>query len=506
MAEYTPNANLYKWNKVDNKLQTITEMASNADKIDSSLKDLGFNLAWNALLVVNGDWTAALQNALDNHTNVIIPSKIRIDGQVTVSKFGAILQSNQQLYGSAEIEYRGVLNPIKVLGSANYVYFKNIHLKGIPDVSTDYYNTGTIGIDVTDGYTSIHLDKCWIEGFQFLVKSNYNNFYNKFTDCRFEKAKECLSNFSLNNLEVKGCRFGKFYDAIVCNGQNGGLIVEKNSFETFNGAIVKTTGVEQGLVVFKDNYVEIYDSVDLPTNFPNQTANGALPGKFGGNILFTGYYGTLKILNNELQLGGVFRVTSLAACDHFESTGNNLHLFSTGNNLDRLYGLPILKSYQMNDRLGKDIGAGPYSRTYSPVAIAVTNPYNMNVYYDPIQNKEILASQRIYTPTLTNGWSAPDATHGVPRAFLNKEGLYLQGLLTGTGNTGIIAFTIPAANRPLSYGTARAYCNLTAFSNYGAGSAVRFRYIYSSGEFRLEGTPSDLANISLDGLVIPMQI
>src|SRR5690606_27992366 len=100
----------------------------------------------------------------------------------------------------------------------------------------------------------------------------------------------------------------------------------------------------QGAVKFTDNYVEIYDSENLPTNFPNNEVSGELVGKFGGNTLFTGPFGTLVLRDNELQLDGVFRIGTLSSCDYLESVGNNIHIHSSGSNLDKLWSSPALKS------------------------------------------------------------------------------------------------------------------------------------------------------------------
>lgn len=44
MPEFTPNSNLYKWNKTDTKQTTITEMANNANKIDSAFANVDSRL------------------------------------------------------------------------------------------------------------------------------------------------------------------------------------------------------------------------------------------------------------------------------------------------------------------------------------------------------------------------------------------------------------------------------------------------------------------------------
>lgn len=481
------------------------------DRLDASekrLEDLGYNIRWNALLALNGDWTNAIQTALDNYTHVYIPSGTFKYTSLTIKKFGAVISGSGHLYGGSTLEYSGAGTSIQVLDTVNYLTVKNLQIKGIPAVSTDFYNTGSLAIDITAGNTSIVCDSVFFTGFETLVKANYNGFYNKFINCRFDRFKNGIHQFSVNNLEVKGCRFVRFNNAMTVNGAGGPLTISKSSFEVFNGYIVGTSGVEKGLVIFKDNYVEIYDSENLPTNFPQAT--NALAGKFGGNILFTGPIGTLILKDNELQIGGVFRVVSLSDCDHLESTGNLIHLYQTGNNLNNLYSCATpLRYVNIQDRLGKSIGAtGPYSRTYSTSAstLYTSKPYDNYKHYDAVLDKEFFNPKKVYGPSLLNGWVPGDVNSGPPKIIFEKEGLYLQGLVTGTNRTGVVILNLPVENRPFEIGTSRAYCNLGTASDEGSGNQVRLRYLYASGDLRLEGTPASTNLITLDGLFIPARI
>lgn len=60
MPQYTPNLQLYKWDKTDSKVDTITEMASNAHKIDTKLKDVDESIAQ-----INTDLTTTTATAND---------------------------------------------------------------------------------------------------------------------------------------------------------------------------------------------------------------------------------------------------------------------------------------------------------------------------------------------------------------------------------------------------------------------------------------------------------
>jgi len=454
------------------------------------------------------DDTAAIQAAINTGKSVYLPPGVYKHTSLTISTFGQSIIGAGQLYGGSQLLFIGTGTAITVLGATNYLRIQNLRISGKPIVPTDYYNTGDVGIDITKGNTSVVMDSVWINNFEMLVKSNYNSFYNKFINCRFEMARICLHQFSDNNFEIRGCRFEKFSDATLTNGWHGPQVIRNCSFETFNGAIVNRTGTEQGLVVFQNNYVEIHDTENLPTNFPNKEATGAKPGKFGGNILFAGPFGNLILKDNELQLGGVFRIMSASACDNLESTGNNIHLYTAGNNLNSLFAsVTTFKSYNINDRLGFTLGAsGGYSQNYSQGALDVISPYNQNYFYDCVIGKERIAPQRIHTPTLQSGWTSTDVNYGPPRVYISKEGLYFQGLLDGSTKTGNVVFTLPANALPFEYGTSRAYCNVTSFANYGDGNIVRFRYLYNSGVLQLENAPASLANIRLDGLFIPLRV
>ncbi|WHY76067.1 hypothetical protein QNH20_18315 [Neobacillus sp. WH10] len=481
-------------NKVDTQL---TES-------DNRLKESGFNIRWNALLALSGDWTTAIQTALDNYTHVYIPEGTFPFTSLTVTRFGTTISGDGQLNGSSKLQYSGSAIAIKVMGSVNYLKLQNIQLLGIPAVSTDYFNIGSIGIDITDGNVSIMTDGLFISGFERCILSNYNGYYSKITNSRFEKSKECLVNFSANNLDIKDTRFQKFHNAIIVNGTN--LTISKCSFEIFNGSIVNGSGAEAGIITMKDCYVEIYDNIDLPTNFPNQIANGALAGKFGGNILFTGAFSIIKLIDNDLQLGGVFRVVSVTDCKSLESK-NLIHIYSSGNNLDRLYNPSNnLKSFNVNDTLGKDLGVGPYNRTYNQPAFTLNNPFGDNLHFDPILGRNLISFSKVHTPTLLNNWNTTDNTQGVPRVFLSLDGLTLSGHVNGTNKTGDVLFVLTDNYRPFAYTSNRTYVNLTGFTDFGSGSPVRFQYNYTNGEFKLIGAPSSLANISLDGLFIPLRI
>jgi hypothetical protein len=360
---------------------------------------------------------------------------------------------------------------------------------------------------VTAANTSPDLSDVWFQGCEIPLKGNYNGFYTKVDNCRFEQCLYPLYHFSINNLQVTRTRFKEFKDALTLNGTGGPANIKGNSFEVFNGYLVSMTGVEQGVVNFHDNYVEIYDNENLPTNFP--TAANALPGKFGGNVLFGGPYGTLSVKNNEMGLGGVYIIGSLSLCGRLESVGNNLHFHTATSNLRYMWNLPTVKSCVVKDRAGLPVAPnGGYATVYDQAnnIPLLDSPFGEFEFFDPPTGNFLLCPSHKYAPALLNGWTSPGAPDGVPAVVYTDKGLFLQGEATGTARTGDIIFTLPAAQRPLNFSSNRSYCFLTTTSDEGSGVTVQLRYLYGSGDFRLENVPASTNNIVLDGLFIPSRI
>lgn len=452
------------------------------------------------------DDTAAIQSAHDAHQIVHYPAGKYKSGPIILKKFGATLIGSGELYGASEIIYSGSGKLFTCTTDASYVQFKSgMYLHGTPAVSTDYYNTGSIAVDITAGNTSVIFDGSWVNGFEILFNSNYNSYYNRFTGNRFERFRVGLNKFSTNNLHISNNRVSRFNTAIFANGANGPIVIDKNSFEVFNGPIASMAGIEQGEVVFTNNYVELYDSVDLPTNFPASAAPNTA--KFGGNTLFTGPFGSFICKGNELQIGGCFRLFSASLnVDWIESEGNNIHVYASGNNIDRMWAAPSVGGCRINDRVGLTQGAnGGYGRAYSTPFLGQQNPNEPFYYFDCLANKSIRATVEASTLTMQNSWTSTDANAGIAKVLKKDGRTTLSGLIDGSARTAVTAFTIPLTHRPDEIGTTKLYSYFTCFSAYGGGSIVLFRYIYSSGEMRVEGSPSSLENIPLDGIEIPVR-
>ena len=453
------------------------------------------------------DDTAAIQAAVDAHQNVYFPiGTYLVTSTITCSQFGQCLIGPGNKYAPATIQYGGTGTAITFAAAANYAKLQDgIYIKGVPAVSTDYYNTGSVGIDITADALSLEMYGCWMSNFETLVKSNYNSFYNKFIDNRLEQARWVLLNFSSNNLEVKGNRIQRFNTGIIVNGNDGPTNVCENSFEVFNGNLVTSSGNEYPLVNFRGNYVEDYYTIDLPTNFPASAAPNTT--KFGGGVMFSGYaFDTLDIQDNNFQIASIFRMTSTTLMRHYIQKNNQLRFAQAGNNLYRLasFSTTELVHLEISDTKSETSTANAgFVRAYTQATLPTVSAESFYFFYDAFADTTYYRVSNPVTLTLLNGWAAPDTTFGAPKVFKKGDSTMLSGLVDGTAKTDVIVFQIPASARPYEYGTTRLFANFSAFSAYGDGTIVRFRYAYTSGDFRQEGAPASVALVPLDGIIIP---
>ena len=455
------------------------------------------------------DDTAAIQAAIDAHANVFFPSgTYTITSTITCSSFGQCLIGPGNKYAPATIQYAGSGTSIVFAATVNYAKMQDgIYVKGVPAVSTDYYNTGSVGIDVTGGAVSLEMIGCWVSNFETLVKSNCNSFYNKFIDNRLERCRTVLFNFSANNLEFKGNRVQRFNRAILVNSNDGPTNVLENSFEIFNGELIVSTGAEYPIVTFRGNYVEDYYNVDLPTNFPASAVPNTT--KFGGGILFSGSaFDTLDIQDNSFQIASIFRITSATNMRHYIQKNNQLRFAQAGNNLDRLasFGTSVLRHLEISDTSSFTGAANAgFTRTYTQASVTLPTVSldDYHFFYDAFAGVTRYRGTNVTSLTLVNGWTNPDAASGTLRAFKKGDFTILRGMIDGSSRTDIVAFQLPASARPHEYGTTSSFANFSVFSGSGSGTIVRFRYFYASGDFRVEGSPASVSNIPLDGIVIP---
>lgn len=448
------------------------------------------------------DWGPAMQAAHNENVVVHYPqtNEYKHSATITLSLFGSAVVGDANKYSSPNIRYTGSGVAWAAQAAVNYMLITGVHIVGTPTVGTDYYNTGSIALDTTLGAVSVVAVDAWISNFETILNSNFNSFYNRFSGCRIEKFKDGFLNVSANNFVIdSGTRIQGFNRLFRAAG-SGPINISESSIELFNGPIVESP-TNQILLNFKNNYVETIDSANIPTNFPANTLGDPL--KFGGNILFTGSYSTIAIQNNELQIPGSRRIGSFTTCDVLSSRGNNISIYATGNNIDRMYfSTNPVKHLDILDRRQSGFGAGPYATAYIQEAIVGTVDGDY-YFYDAIGLRVFLNTSLIVAPTLANGWTAPSVADGNPRLIKDGGVLRLSGQIDGAASTAAQVFTVPSNLRPYEYGTTRSFANFTLFAGGGAGNQIRFRYFYDTGVFQLEGAPANKNLIPIDGIVIP---
>ena len=452
------------------------------------------------------DDTAAIQAAVNAYKNVFFPlGTYKITSTVTCSQFGQCFIGPGNKYAPATIEYGGTGAAFVFTAPVNYVKMQDgIYIKGVPTVGTDYYNTGSVGIDTTAGNTSVEMVGCWMAHFETLVRANYNGFYNQFIGNRLTHCRFVLHNFSSNNLVVFGNRIAYFNTGLRVNGNAGPTNISNNSFEVFNGPLVVSTGAEFPTVIFTNNYVEDYFRVDLPTNFPASNAPNTT--KFGGSVLFTGTaFGTLVIRDNDMQIASILRITNTTHMRSLTSKGNNLIFASAGNNLDRLHNFETthLRHLEIDDARTVSPGDAGFSRTYTQGSLPTVLPEDFYFFYDCFADVRRYRSNNPRALTLVNGWGNAGPDRGVPTVFKVGDSTMLSGMVHGASQTGVVFANIPAEFRPFTYGTTRASASFAIFADTATNTIARCRYSYESGDLSIDTGASSYVNLSLDGIIIP---
>lgn len=135
----------------------------------NEIKQLGYNVMWNSLLALDGDWTNAIQTAIDTHTNVFVP-----DGEFLVDALKSLkLKSGTKLVLSKKTVLKAKPN-----NSAHSAIIKVIDVTGVSitggklvgDKKEHLGTTGEwgMGIDMrgsTDVYVAdIEINDCWGDG------------------------------------------------------------------------------------------------------------------------------------------------------------------------------------------------------------------------------------------------------------------------------------------------------------------------------------------------------
>lgn len=453
------------------------------------------------------DDTTSIQGAVDaGRTILFVPGDTYlITSSITCGIFGQTLTAGGSLYSTSTIKYTGSGTAFVFDTNTAYPAIKDgVRVQGVPTTSTDYYNTGSVGIDITAGSVAITLENSWIMGFETLVQSNYNSFYNKFINNRLEQTKTILADFSNNNLIFEGNRCVRFNTAIETNGSDGPTSIVGNTFETFNGQLHAALGDEKGLINFTGNYIEDNYTVDLPTNFP-AVGGAQFPTKFGQSVaLFSGNYGVLNISGNDMQIASVFRVISANLVTKLVMKDNKIALAQAGNNLERLASFVTtdLKHLEIADtlRYTATVDAG-FVRTYDQelVKLPTISSKDFHYFYDCIRDSYYENPTNLAALTPQNSWTEV-VGYDLKAKKLKDGSVMLVGIITG-GAAATVCATLPADFRPSDAEVAESYANIPASGSYGSGLNTRIRYFYATGEIRVEA--GELTNVSLDGLIIP---
>jgi polygalacturonase len=224
--EFTPNSNLYKWKPTDIKLNTITEMAANAEKIDSELKNVNEQLAETVKQIsvkdvrfgAKGDGitddTSAIQSAFEyakvnGISKVKIPigtykiTKITIDfNGVTIEGDGIDLTVlNSTLSAGGAFSFGSVSAPLK------NIVVKDMTIQG----NTSSANQSALrfyGVDTLE-VTRVKMNK-----FGFCGITSFENIFQNvtITQCQFiETVESGMSVRPCNNVIVDGCIFDNIY-------------------------------------------------------------------------------------------------------------------------------------------------------------------------------------------------------------------------------------------------------------------------------------------------------
>lgn len=458
------------------------------------------------------DDTAAIQAAVNTASAVVFPSGTYIiSSKVTCVKFAQALSGQGNKYSDVLIKYTGAGTAIEFSNATNYNSMRRLTLIAVSAVPTNFYDTGTVGVNLVA--CNVDMEDVRVSGFEYLVQSNFDSYYNRFVNCRFDRFKVGLNKFSSNNLKVHDCRVQEFHSFALVTGGNGVFAITSSSFEVFNGNIVESTA--PGQVVFKENYLEIYWNTAAPTNFPVNPL-----GYFTDAIFFIGSYRSLILRDNNLQMNGARRILNVNVCVHFESTGNTITDFDTTSGyssfVDQLYSITVPADYihiedVMNAYYDHNIVVNP-GRARTQSYLPISSPEKHFHYYDAILNTTFDAyfTAGSYPKAIhlvpINGWKNDDPAVNTLRLRYTDAGVILNGVVDGTAKTGIVVANLATPYMAKnSFNEIGRYFRWQAFNNYGdtPTELITFRYLYTNGDIRLETAPASLARIVFDNVLIP---
>lgn len=413
--------------------------------------------------------------------------------------------SNQQMYSETAVVLNspesGNTTAFKLDGKyMPYFSISDICIYGpTSTVEKAVFREGTIGIDSRSG-NCVRLDNVRLTGFETLVYSDYNSYYNKIVNCRLENSKYPLRNFSANNLIIKNNRFLTFETGICISG-DGTTTISENSFEVFNNEIINFT-YNTGSCSFINNYVEVYDSYELYPFYEDRNN-----GYFGGNYLFYGSIKSFTSIGNEMQVNGAKRIHMFKNIENFISLNNHYIVFENNCNIE-LYFIQEeanikIKNFISVDyiekRTSEDIR---YTSTYEGSAFINTDAENSKVILgtDIFNGKDFIpySGNKVVSPNRYGGWWYNDSSP----VFQNRinNGFYFRGKITRRTDFAPVADDLIATIPLLNLNSIHHYTSYFKTMN-GDYEDVVLSFNHGTGELRIVSGSKD-KDIYLDGIVI----
>lgn len=123
------NSNLYRdniYNQQKDPMSLIEDLDEQVVDLSGAVTSLGYNVAWNALLALDGDWTDAINTALVNNKLVQLPgAKLKVNGTVVINSYQKLRGKGR---GVTIIESQNSNSPI-ISVSGKFTEIKDLTLK-----------------------------------------------------------------------------------------------------------------------------------------------------------------------------------------------------------------------------------------------------------------------------------------------------------------------------------------------------------------------------------------
>lgn len=374
--------------------------------------------------------------------------------------------------------------------TGNYVQMEDISLNAYTGTG-NYFRTGDIAIDT---YAVLTLNRCYLVGFQYLVKWE-GGYYHKFSNCRFEKSDICFYNWNANNVTFTGCRWLNINRAFQSNGGAGPVSFLGCAFETWCSVLIGGASGDYPAVSIIGCYFE---------NYPTTAA---------GNGLATAYYsageiasvvGEFTFIGNIVSTNGIQRILDNGGVNtsSIVSLGNRIicDLTASSSWMDYAFIFANLETGILNDTLDSTLvseGSPTFTFAYVPGGSSIAN-YNLVQVYNPLTGLRVIAPWT--AASFLNGWGNNGTSSYDTAAYRYVDNkVQLKGVVTGAGATGAPIFNLPAGYRPTKY------VWFTVGNGFGATPSLISMRIDTNGDVRCEnGTYSALTTLSLDGVSFPI--